>query len=103
MNEPTETTLDDVEATEPDADPSSKLPLPFDKLVLAGAGAALVAIVAATQRDITTQPNLRGPRWLWHVIASTPPGVLLYGWFGTRGPEFGDLPRPTVQVVTPES
>lgn len=102
MNEPTETALDDVEATETVADAWKSSP-PFDKVVLAVAGAALVVIVAATERDITTQPNLRGPRWLWRAVAATPPGVVLYGLFGTRGPEFGDLPKPTVHVVTPES
>ncbi len=107
MTEPIQTAPDDVDDGDaPDAeaeaeDPGSK-PSPR-KLVLIGAGAALVAIVVAAQRDIATQPDLRGPRWFWHAVASTPPGVVLYGLFGPRGPEFGDLPPATIRVVTPET
>ena len=101
MTDATNPTTDEAEAV--DAPESSDATLPFAKIAVIVAGIALAAIVAATQRDIATQPSLRGPRWLWHVIAATPPGVLLYGWFGTRGPEFDDLPEPTVHVVTPPS
>ncbi|MEO1063587.1 MAG: hypothetical protein AAFZ07_19395 [Actinomycetota bacterium] len=102
MTESTDTAAD-VESTGPDESEggrSSSKP-PTDKLVLIGAAAALIAIVVAAQRDIATQPNLRGPRWLWHAIASTPPGVVIYGMYGPKGHPFGDLPSPTVQVVDP--
>ena len=102
MTESTDTDAQDVETAESGGEESPSKP-PTDKVVMIGAAVALVAIVVAAQRDIATQPDLRGPRWLWHAIASTPPGVVIYGLFGPKGPRFGDLPAPTVGVVTPES
>ncbi|MEM9035984.1 MAG: hypothetical protein AAGA99_08895 [Actinomycetota bacterium] len=76
--------------------------LPWAKGAVIAAGVALVAIVAAAQRDVATQSEdrLRGPRWLWKAVASTPPGVLLYGAFGTKKPKpkFPDLPEPSVSL-----
>ncbi len=101
MTEPTETAPDDADADEAGSASSSKPST--GKIALIGAGVALVAIVVAAQRDIATQPNLRGPRWLWHAVASTPPGVVIYGMFGPKGHPLGDLPTATVQRVTPET
>lgn len=103
MTEPTVTAPDDAEAVEaePEAEPSSKPSTA--RLAMIGAGAALVAIVVAAQRDIATQPDLRGPRWMWHAIASTPPGVVVYGMFGPKGHPLGDLPTATVRTFTPET
>lgn len=75
---------------------------PWARAAVVGAGLVLAAIVAAAQRDVATQAadRLRGPRWLWKVIASTPPGVVVYGLIGTKKPmsPYPDLPAPTVAL-----
>ncbi|MEM8902224.1 MAG: hypothetical protein AAGF02_00845 [Actinomycetota bacterium] len=99
--ETTETEAEALDASDAEEEAAAPSRFPLDKVALVGAGVALVAIVVAAQRDIATQENLRGPRWMWHVIATTPPGVIIYGKLGPRGHPFGDLATPTVSKVVP--
>lgn len=99
-------TDDAVDETDEDRTDDAGGPLggldPRTRAVVIGAAVAQVLLVLATQRDISTQAEdrLRGPRWLWHAIATTPLGVIVYGAIGTKAdkPPFPSLPAPRVEV-----
>lgn len=79
--------------------PLGQLPKPVAAAVV-GSAVALVALTIAAQRDVARRDRalLRGPRWLWRAVASTPVGVVAYGMLGIkqRKPPFPSLPAPKV-------